>query len=246
MESEETQLDYSSPLPLHFQIRSIIKSELTKGLLADRHGKIPTEKKLSERFKVSRITIRAALENLENEGVVNRVRGRGTFINANRLEKWTGQLLGFAETIESAGFKPGAQTLEYGIKKNLDSKIKEELQIESAWGIKRLRFADNYPIAVEHRYFPIDLGLEFEKNNLNKLLIYKYLEEKLDINLSDGKQTISALNANKDNSELLNISKGSALLFVQRLTCSENGRRIEFLKAYYRPEFFQYIVELKR
>src|SRR5690625_3764256 len=107
METEETPLDYSSPLPLHFQIRAIIKSELTQGLMADKDGKIPTEKKLSERFKVSRITIRAALENLENEGVVNRVRGRGTFINANRLEKWTGQLLGFAETIESAGFKPG-------------------------------------------------------------------------------------------------------------------------------------------
>lgn len=240
------QLDPKSPFPLHYQIREALRAHAKDGKLADDKGKIPTEMELSERFNVSRITVRKALAQLESEGVLNRIRGRGTFLNANKVEQWSGQLLGFSETIKEAGFIPGAETITYGIEKKLDKNIKKELLLESAWGIKRLRFADKVAIAVEHSYFPIDLGLEFEKQNLDQLLIYDFIEKKLQINLSESKQNISAINADKELSKILDVEIGQALIYAQRVTYSDDGRRIEFLNAYYRPDYFQFIVQLKR
>src|SRR5699024_12511662 len=98
----------------------------------------------------------------------------------------------------------------------------------------------------EYRYLPIDLGIEFGKEELNKLFIDKFLERNIKMNMNDGRQTISAVNSDAKLSGLLNIPEGEALLYVERLTCSENGRKIEFLMAYYRPDYFQYKVNLKR
>src|SRR5699024_10605083 len=236
MEKLKFQLNHQSPNPLHHQVLNVIKAELIKETFSNSEGRIPTEKELSKMFNVSRITIRTALENLENEGIVNRIRGRGTFINVNRVERWSGQLTGFSETLKRAGFEPGAKTLKYRVNNKLALKVKEVLQLEAAWEIQRLRFADDYAIAFEHSYFPIDLGLEFEKEELNNLFIYNFLERNLNIILNDGRQTISAVNADEKLSGLLNIPEGEALLYVERLTCSENGRKIEFLMAYYRPD----------
>src|SRR5699024_96939 len=195
------------------------KNETSRGTLANKTGKIPTEKELSKRFKVSRITVRAALDGLQKEGLLTRRRGSGTFINANKVEHWKGHLLGFSEALNIAGYTPGARAIKSGIKKNLSLNIKEQLELNSAWEIKRIRYADQFAIALEHSYFPIHIGFEFEKNDLDDLLIYNYIEQELNISLDSGRQTISAVNADEELANLLNVSIGEALIYVKRLTC---------------------------
>jgi len=244
--ADMNNLDYDSPLPLYYQLKDILKFESAEGRLANSKGKIPTEKELSKRFDVSRITVRAALSELQKEGVLKRIRGSGTFLNANKVEKWTGSLLGFSEALKAAGFDPGAKTLKHGIIQNLHTDIEEELQLTSAWEIKRIRYADKFAIAVEHSYFPIDIGMQFEKEDLDKLLMYNHLEKKMNIELRHGKQIISAMNADNEIASLLNIPEGKAVIYVKRLTCSDIGRKVEWLSAYYNPDFFQYNVHLER
>jgi len=239
-------LDYESPIPLHHQVFNSLKRELKEGKIIDEEGKLPTEQELSKIFNVSRITIRTALRNLKNEGILNPVRGIGTFVNIHKVENWTGQLLGFTETLKRAGFIPSAKTIKIEKGKNSNSLVKENLSLESTWGIERLRFANNRAIALEKRYFPIEIGLMLEKEDLDKLQIYKYLEEEINIDLKVGKQTISAVNASDTLSSLLRIPKNTAVLYIQRLTLSDKYDRVEFSESYYRSDYFKYNVLLKR
>jgi GntR family transcriptional regulator len=239
-------LDLNSPLPLHYQLREIIRFESLNGDLVDENGKIPTENDLIKRFQVSRITVRQALNTLVEQGFIYRERGKGTFLKTNQAENWSGKLMGFAETIHAAGWKPGAQVMAYGKVKKVTQNVQRKLLTSSVWELKRLRFADNIPIAIEHSYFPKRIGKMFEKQDLSSILVYKYIESQPNILLRNGKQFISAKNASLKEAEVLNISEGAALLSIERTIYSADQQPIEYLNAIYTPEYFTYLVDLSR
>jgi GntR family transcriptional regulator len=243
----KNMLDHDSPIPLHYQLTEIIRKKALDGDLVDEDGKLPTEMELAEQFDVSRITIRTALKTLMNEGLLSRKRGRGTFLKTNSVENWVGRLMGFSETIKAAGFTPGAKVIHSGLIQILPKNIKEALMTEEAWELKRLRFADGEPIAIEHSFFPKKIGFEIEKHgDLDHLLTYRFIEQNLKIKLHKAKQLISAVNAEEEEMEVLNIQNGEALLYIERLTSSSDEKPIEFLKSVYRPDYFHYLVQLNR
>jgi GntR family transcriptional regulator len=242
-----TLLNHNSPIPLHHQLTEFIRKELLHGRLVNQSGKLPTEYELAEQFQVSRITVRSSLNTLMNEGLLDRKRGSGTFLKSNQSENWIGQLMGFSETIEASGVKPGAEVLNKGTIKNPSKKVKEQLMLEEVWELKRLRFADGQPIAIEHSYFPKEIGMEINKQKgLNEILTYQFIEKELNINLHEAKQVVSAVNADPEEAGILKVPEGEALLYIERVTFSIEGKPIEFLQSVYRPDFFQYVVKLNR
>lgn len=246
MSSNNNELDYESGIPLHLQVRNIIRQEALRGELAEPDGRMPTEAELMERFGVSRVTIRSALQSLVEEGMLVRERGRGTFLKTNHVENWVGRLMGFTETIKAAGFQPGAKILEKGITSKLPSRVKEYLNSNNGWQLKRLRYADDKPIAIEHAFFPVEIGLQLEREDLISIAMYRFFEEKLGFSLKKAKQMISAVNANKNEADQLQMIENEALLYIERISYSSENKAVEFLKAVYRPDFYQYIVHLSR
>lgn len=241
------QLNHNSPIPLHHQLSEIIRKRTLKGELIDEDGKLPTEMEIAKQFEVSRITVRTALKTLMNEGMLSRKRGRGTFLKTNSAENWVGKLMGFSETIKAAGFIPGAKVVRSGLTHSLPENVRENLATEKAWELKRIRFADGEPIAVEQSFFPQHIGEEFDKHgDLDHLITYQFIEQELKIIVHSGKQLISAINAGIEESKTLNIDQGDALLYLERLAVSFDDEPIEFLKAVYRPDYFRYIVQLNR
>jgi GntR family transcriptional regulator len=239
-------IDFENGIPLHLQVRDIIRHEALNDKIVDANGKMPTEFEFVKRFGVSRITIRNALQTLVEEGLLVRERGRGTFLKTNQPENWVGQLMGFTETIKEAGFTPGAQILEMGMTKKISDNVKNALGSQVVWELKRLRFADDKPIAIEHAFFPVEIGLELETQDLLSIAIYKFLEEELHTALTEAKQMISAVNANEYESGQLRIEENEALLYMERTTYSTDRKPVEFLKAVYCPDYFQYMVQLTR
>lgn len=239
-------LDYDSGVPLHLQVRNIIRQEALRGELADPDGKMPTEAELMERFEVSRVTIRNALQTLVEEGMLVRERGRGTFLKTNQVENWVGRLMGFTETIKAAGFQPGAKILEKGLTSQLPNRVREGLHTNEAWQLKRLRYADDNPIAIEHAFFPVEIGLQLEREDLTSIAMYRFFEEKLGFSLKKAKQMISAVNADKNEANQLDVIENEALLYIERISYSSEHKPVEFLKAVYRPDYYQYMVQLSR
>jgi GntR family transcriptional regulator len=235
-----------STMPLHIQIREAIRRQVRKGELIDADGRLMTEAELGRHFGVSRITIRNAIAPLVLEGMFARSRGRGTFLRSNQPENWVGRLMGFSETIRDAGYEAGAKVLQQGMTNRHDAGVKERLQERAVWQLKRIRFADKTPIAIEHAFYPPDIGLELEKRDLISIIMYSVLEEELGHEIAEAKQTIGASLTDATSAKLLGVKTGDPLLSIERLTLGKDGRALELLRAVYLPEYFRLSISLMR
>jgi len=233
-------------VPLHIQVRETIRRQVRDGELIDRTGRLMTEAELGRHFGVSRITIRNAISPLVNEGMFARTRGRGTFLRSNQPENWVGRLMGFSETIRDAGYRAGAKVLQKGMTNRHDVEIREQLGERAVWQLKRLRLADDTPIAIEHAFYPPDIGLELEKRDLTSIIMYSVFEEELGHPIKEAKQTISASLADSASAKLLGVKAGSALLAIERLTLGDEGRALELLRSVYLPDYFRLSISLTR
>lgn len=235
-----------STTPLHIQVRETIRKQVRDGELIDKTGRLMTEAELGKHFGVSRITIRNAIKPLVDEGMFARERGRGTFLRTNQPENWVGRLMGFSETIKDAGYKPGAKVLQQGMTNRHDAEVRERLRERAVWQLKRLRFADDTPIAIEHAFYPPDIGIELEKRDLIDILMYRVFETELGFDIKDAQQTISACVADATTAKLLGVSVGNPLLSIERLTTCAQGRPLELLRSVYLPEYFRLSINLTR
>jgi GntR family transcriptional regulator len=233
-------------VPLHIQIREAIRRQVRDGKLIDKSGRLMTEAELGQHFGVSRITIRNAIAPLVSEGMFARTRGRGTFLRSNQPEHWVGRLMGFSETIRDAGYQAGARVLQQGMTNRHDGDVREQLQERAVWQLKRLRLADDTPIAIEHAFYPPDIGLELEKRDLISIIMYRVFEEELGHPIKEAKQTIGASLADSTSAKLLGVKAGSPLLAIERLTLGIEGRPLELLRAVYLPDYFRLSISLTR
>jgi GntR family transcriptional regulator len=245
----KTRLAFAGPenkAPLHIRIREAIRRQVRAGELVDEAGRLLTEAELVKHFGVSRVTIRSAIRPLVDEGMFARERGRGTFLRSNQPENWVGRLMGFSETIRDAGYEPGARVLHQGMTNRHDSTVRRLLQERAVWELKRVRLADETPIAIEHAYYPPDIGLEIEKRDLTSIVMYRVFESDFGLDIQAATQTISATRSDDFSADLLGVNVGSPLLAMQRLTTSAAGRPLELLRSVYRPDFFQFTIRLTR
>jgi GntR family transcriptional regulator len=235
-----------SQVPLHVHVRETIRREVKDGRLLDDHGRLLTEAELVRHFGVSRVTIRNAIRPLVEEGMFARAPGRGTFLRTNQPENWVGRLMGFSETIRDAGYEPGARVLHKGMTNQHDAEVRELLRERAVWELKRVRLADEAPIAIEHAYYPPDIGLELENRDLTSIVMYRVFEDELKLDIRQAYQTISATRADEFSAGMLGVEVGHPLLSMRRLTTSAVGRPLELLRSLYLPDYFQFTIRLTR
>src|SRR4051812_45938729 len=232
--------------PLHIHVRETIRRQVRAGELIDNTGRLMTEAELGKHFGVSRITIRNAIRPLVDEGMFERERGRGTFLRTNQPENWVGRLMGFSETIRDAGYRPGAKVLLQGMTNRHDAEVRSKLQERAVWQLKRLRLADDIPIAIEHAFYPPDVGLELERRDLTSIVMYRVFETEIGFNIKEATQTIGATLADATSAKLLGVKAGSPLLSIERLTVNTDGRPLELLRSVYLPNYFRLSINLTR
>jgi GntR family transcriptional regulator len=238
--------DADAGTPLHSRVREAIRRQVRAGELIDESGRLMTEAELVKHFGVSRITIRNAIQPLVAEGIFSRERGRGTFLRSNEPEHWAGRLMGFSEILKDVGQEPGARVVSQGMTNRLEADVREALRERAVFELKRLRLADGAPIAIEHAFYPPDIGIELATRDLTSIVMYRVFESDLGLDIEHATQTIGARLANRDDAKLLGVKVGSALISLERLTASSEGRPLEFLRAAYLPEYFRFTVHLTR
>jgi|HigsolmetaGSP12D_1036236.scaffolds.fasta_scaffold02920_3 GntR family transcriptional regulator len=242
----EPTLNHRLPIPLYHQLKEIFNSKIESGEW--RPGQlIPTENELIRKYQVSRTTVREAINALVNEGKLEKKQGRGTHVCKPKLEERLSRLSGFAEEMWSKGFVPGARLLETA-ETHAPSKVKETLlgnRDGTVLYIKRLRLANDEPIAIEHSYWPLEIGQWFRDEDLSKIAYYSVLEQR-GIALRDADELISARACSRKDAQLLGISEGDPLLRMERVTYSASGEAIEHTFTDYRSDRYTYRVHLKR
>ncbi|MHB8918358.1 MAG: GntR family transcriptional regulator [Desulfocucumaceae bacterium] len=235
-------LDSKSALPLHAQLKELLRNEILNG---DIKQKVPSERDLMDRFSVSRSTVRQSISELVREGVIEKIHGKGTFISHRPVEEWLGNLSTYNQVIEEMGMKPSTRLIYQG-QESSPGEISNTLGVDEFYSIERLRYADDVPIAIEKQYYPVEIGLELAKHDLNTAVLYDLLELNLDIKLWEAEQIISSTLPTEEEAKLLEIPQTTCVLVFERITSNPEGSVVEFLRGVFRADMYAFRIKLAR
>lgn len=236
------KLDAGSPVPLHVQLKDLLRNEILNG---EFKKKIPSERELMDRFEVSRSTVRQAVTDLVNEGVLKKVHGKGTFVTSRPVEEWLGNICTYNEVIEGLDMKPSTRLLSQG-RGTKPGEIGETLGVDEFYVIERLRYADNLPIAVERQYYPLETGLKLAEFNLDEAVLYDLLENSLGKKLWEAEQIISSRPPTPEEAKYLGIAENSPVLVAERVIYDPEGSPVEFLRGIFRADMYAFRINLAR
>lgn len=239
-------VDKNSPLPLYYQLEEQIKKSIESEELRPGDA-LPSERELSESYQISRMTVRQAITNLVNKGYLFREKGKGTFVTSQKFEQNLQGLTSFTEDMKARNLIPGSKLLHFEIYP-ADEDIKAKLSLEDdelIYKIKRLRLANDEPIAVETSYLPVKLvpGLTPE---ILASSIYTYIEKDLQLTIGHASQTVEAAIVDAEDQQHLNINKGVPVLLIQRETFLENGTPLELVRSSYRADRYKFKIDIER
>ncbi|MDW4539263.1 GntR family transcriptional regulator [Bacillus cereus] len=239
-------IDKYSPFPIYYQIQ-----EWAKQLIEDGEwkpgDKIPSENELCDKFEVSRMTIRQAINNLVEQGYLYRKRGIGTFVQLPKVEQKLQGMTGFTEDMISRGMNPSSQLLSFRLVP-ATAKIADRLRIqegESVYEVRRIRLADDEPIAFETTYLSPALVKDINEEILQQSL-YEHLEKKLGFKLVSATQSIEASVATENEAEHLHIPKKAPVLVMRQWSYSEGEIPLEYVKCIYRGDRYKFITNIAR
>ncbi len=235
------------PLPLYYQLKELIREQIDNGELKP-EDRIPSERELSERYEISRMTARQAITELVNEGLLFREQGKGTFVAMPKISQGLLGLTSYTEDMMRRGLTPGTKLLSFQtilptrkiadrLKVSLDSRI---IQME------RLRLANDEPMALEISHVPTHLCPGLDPNELERQSLYRLLESKYQIVLARASETLEPAMPSTLEAELLSIVPTVPLLLIERITYTPDGSPVEFVKSLYRGDRYKFYVELER
>jgi len=244
--SKPDTLDRRSGLPLYQQLYEVLRAKISSG--AWRPGDmLPTEISLLDQYEVSRATVRQALDALVQEGLIYRERGRGTFVAYPTVQQGLVRIISFTEDMRQRGFEPSTEvTSAELLPASVDlAKVLDIVEGDELARIERLRLADGEAMSIEisylvHRHCPGVLEQDYARYPLREMLETTY-----GVQIVRATQAIRAVSASVEIAERLSIKPADAMLHIERVSLSQYGVPVEFLRIYHRGDRYVLYNELK-
>ena len=240
-------IDKNSPIPAYYQIMNHLREKIADGMYPI-NSTLPPERELVEMYQVSRMTVRQAIAELVNEGILVRRKGIGTFVAPPKLEQELSSLTSFTEDMAQRGMKAGGRILSF---KEIvpDVTIQKILSIsaeETVFESVRLRLADEEPMALETTTLIASLCPGLKREDLENQSLYKLLTERWNLQLEYATQSLEPILAPSHEASILHVAPGAPLLLMHRTTYDEGGRAFEHVKSLYRGDRYKFVTELHR
>lgn len=234
-------------VPYYYQIASLLREKIEGGEFAP-GARLPGEIELAKNFGVSRVPVRRALSLLENEGMLSRHRGRGTFVLEKEFVPKAPILSGVIEDYVTTGLQ-GTLGLLSMERVPAPPKALEFFEIpegEILMLIRRLRKVEGMPYSYVMNYLPIATAAEIPIADLKIRTMVSILEERMGISFQVIQQTIEAKSADSEIAAQLSVETTSPVMYVETFVRSEEGNPIQFSRTFYRGDRYKYMIELTR
>ncbi|KYD10027.1 MULTISPECIES: GntR family transcriptional regulator [Heyndrickxia] len=232
------------PTPLYHQVKDYLEEKIILGEW-EPGFQLPTEKELSAQFQVSTITVKRAIHDLVNKGILYRQRGKGTFVS-RKEDKDIYQLVSLRNEAEedkhhphkSLSFKEEEAGVKIGKMLNINA-------AEKVYKIHRLKIEEETPVGIEYTYIPCSLFPGLTEKVIEDDLFYNVFTNKYGMNLGKAKIFFSTITAEDYEADLLNIPKGEQLFVLERFTYTEEQQIIEYSRFIIRQEKSRYFIEIR-
>lgn len=229
---------------IYKKIIDSLKKEIDDGKFPDM--RLPDERSLAENFKVSRSSIKRALGNMAEQGVIFKKRGSGTFINPLYLKQdsgfnYSGTNLGITDSFKVDGQKPGIKVLNFDVVRP-NQELQDNLFLkpsEFVYSFKRLRLIKDVPFMIETGYIPIKLAPELSEDIASES-IFNYVESELDQEVNKTYLTISAAPSDEEGQQLLKLNQNEPVGVMEGIFFLNDGTPFEFSTMKLHYKYFKY------
>lgn len=231
-------LDRLSPVPLYFQLSQALEAAISNGKLKP-GDRIDTEVEIAARLGLSRPTVRQAIQDLVNRGLLVRRRGVGTQVVHAKLHRSV-ELTSLFDDLQSANKRPTTKVLSFALKP-ADTRVADAFSIRKGTDVlalERLRLINGEPLAIMRNWHPAGL-LDTTPSELEETGLYELLRRN-GIQMRIANQRIGAAASTAQQSRLLEIKTGSPLLTMERTAFDETGRVVEFSSHSYRADAYTF------
>ena len=232
---------------LYASIVKDIKDKIEAGIYKE-GDTLPTEQSLCEQYKVSRVTIRRALDEMLEAGVLTRDFGKSAMVSPRRFPREVNRLNGLFEELEGKGIKCSSYILGHKVTA-ADEKLGKLMKCrvgEDVLLLERIRYADGVPLCYQRMYLLNKYGENLDIAQLTHASLYRMLEDKCALSMSYATQSISAEMSSFRVSALLEQEGQNPVLKVLRQAYTEKDECFEYSETYYNSQLYHLSMTLRR
>lgn len=227
--------------PLYDQLVDLLSDKIQN----DMHpgDALPSERDLAETYGLSRTTVRLAMSELEELGLVTRKHGKGTFVSS--VSRDTTDLMGtysFTDQMRSLGRVPHTEVLDFEVREaskfvaqNMDLRLGEVV-----FRMRRLRSADGVPMMLERTYMPVKVFDGLTQHMVESKSLYEIVEQDFRMKIKTAEEAFGARAARPDEAKLLKIDEDAPVLHLVRTTYNSKNVVIEYTRSVARADMFEY------
>jgi GntR family transcriptional regulator len=215
-------------IPRYHEIEQSLRARIAA---LEPHAPLPSDAQLCEEFGVSRMTARGAVQRLVQDGLVYRVPGRGTFVAPERANRTASHILSFSDEMRRQGRSPSSRVLQKRRRAASDAE-RDRLGRDEVVAVRRVRFADGSPVAVETAVFPADRVAALLDGDLEGTSLFATLAD-AGLVPTAGRASLAAEAATAEDARVLGVKRGAPLLVERRLIHDQDGAPLEWTESRY-------------
>lgn len=239
-------MNHDAPEQLYIQVKESLEQSIENGTY-EQGQKLPSEKELCERFGVSRITVRKALELLEAKNLIYTVHGKGTFVKAKIIDEHLSKIHSFGDTLRQKGFKGYTKIVafdEYASDQSINILLDEQ-EFGGPCQISLLGYIDGSPAVLYRSVLRKSTGLDMYREALkleeSNIPFSTYdLYKTLGLEIAKVNQRVLAINADETLAKQLNVNTNDALLVLESMVFGADMVPYEYKRGYYRTDRYSF------
>jgi len=237
----------AAEVPLYVQLASYFRIQIHSGVLQPGDMML-AENSLCEILNISRTTVRQSMNNLVEEGLLVRYRGKGTFIANFKIKRNMNHLYSFSEDMKAIGAVPSSKVIKAEVLERCPEDIADILKLPTpqtpVFYLERLRLANQEPILWERTYIPYFLCNKIETFDFSRNSLYQLLSETYQLEMYHARESLDAILLSDREASLLECPSKSVGYKINRVSYLDSGVVFEYTTSVTRADKCTYQFEL--
>lgn len=241
-------MDRNSMLPMYQQMKNYLVGKI-ESMEYQEGDRLPSERELSEKFQISRMTARNAILELVKEGYAYRDGARGTFVASKKVKRNLLSIAGFSEHMKALGIQDRRSEVVEFVTIEADARLASRMGVSlgtECHRIVRLRLGNGQPMAVEESYIPKNMAPTLAEHDFSRESLWEVLEKNFGHRPARTKASLEIVHFDQREIDLMGLGSRAVGFRVVNTNLDKNGEPVEFSVAYYREDMFVFEYEMIR